>query len=174
MYSMNNVFIREFDSIVEANEFLGKEPKNSNITKCLNGTKFSFCRYVFKPYMTDDILRHKMGPWNKKAVYQYDLNGNFVKGYDSICDVDFVKHHTSVTNALDKPATAYGYFWRSECFDKIDAPVVVLALKEKKKVMRVSDGKIYDSIGDARRDNGFTRKKIFVELKKSINFVYYG
>ena len=28
--------------------------------------------------------------WNKQTIYQYDLNGNFIKEWDAICDVKLI------------------------------------------------------------------------------------
>ena len=57
---------------------------------------------------------------NKKPCYQYDLNGNFLREFESIKDASrFIgKNHRNISNTLmGKFNTAYGYRWS---YDKVE------------------------------------------------------
>ncbi len=58
---------------------------------------------------------------NKKKVYQYDLQGTFLKEYESLTEAS---QHGDFRNisycALGNRKTAYGFYWKYEKIDKIE------------------------------------------------------
>ena len=56
-------------------------------------------------------------PWNIKKVNQYDLDGNFIKTWDSIKSACISLNNGKYTSNIGlclrgKTKTAYGYIWR--------------------------------------------------------------
>ena len=56
---------------------------------------------------------------------------------------------------------------------RYEKPIVTLRKPQKKKVVRISDGKIYDSIIDCANGNGVVYATISRHLKKEIKYKYY-
>jgi group I intron endonuclease len=108
----------------------------------------------YKPYERHvgyNISKSSMGPvgvkredlknfniQNKsKKVYQYDLNGNFIKEWSSVAEVSlFYKVNKSniSKNCLGKTKKSFGYVWSYDCKNFIS----VSESKKKKKVLQYS------------------------------------
>lgn len=66
-----------------------------------------------------------------KPIIQYDLNGKFIKEWNSISEADLIIRNkkegsTSIGSCLEgKTSKAYGYIWRYKCDDirKLDLPI---------------------------------------------------
>lgn len=62
----------------------------------------------------------------RKPVLQYNLNGDFIKEYDGVCNVNWVESPCNISACCrGKSASAYGYIWRykkSENFPKKISP----------------------------------------------------
>lgn len=122
--------------------------------------------YYFSKVKYDYFKPEKKLASNLKSVYQYNKDGVFLKKWPSISSVDFVKHHSSISNVLDKNKMAYGYFWKSFFVEEFNAPQIIPALKKKKGIILVSANREFSSILQATKETSYTRKKISIELKK--------
>lgn len=104
-----------------------------------------------------------------KKVYQYDKQCNLIATHSSVkaCAAAVGMPRAGIThncNGLCK--TAHGYVFSYKPLTEIILPEPNTAPQNCKKIMRVSDGKIYKSIGLAIEDNNLSRKKIEGKLKK--------
>lgn len=58
-------------------------------------------------------------PWARKKVYQYELNGEYIREWESIASVDLGGMYTSnISTAIKKSGTFAGYIWS---FKKVDS-----------------------------------------------------
>lgn len=58
---------------------------------------------------SDETLKKVGNP--KKKVYQYDLNGVFIKEWDSLSSVDLTKHTGNLSTAIKRNGTFMGFIW---------------------------------------------------------------
>jgi group I intron endonuclease len=107
-FSMDGIFICEFESTADASRATGISRKN--ITYNLNNKhSLSAGGYVWK--FKDGIIKGK----NHRKVIQMDLNGTIMKTHDSICEAarSVNVDHTSIRYvAQGKGQTAGGYKWK--------------------------------------------------------------
>ena len=81
-YDLSGNFIREFDSVISISDEYGYN--SGNIASCCRGVAVSANGYIWR--YKDEFLEIDLDKLNyqKRKVKQYDLNGNFIKSYDSI------------------------------------------------------------------------------------------
>lgn len=110
-----------------------ENPKNYNIINHIDGNKFNnradnleWCtqqhnvKESYRLGLQGPNNRHSfpkgMKPHNITRVSQYDLNGNFIKTYDSVLEATLVfvdKRTSNISLCLNgKTKTAYGYIWK--------------------------------------------------------------
>ena len=95
-YDLNGVFLKEWTSSVD----ISKEYKVdiSNIIRCCLGETKSCVNYMWK-YKNEDNIQQKITSYNQlteeqivssryKSVFQYDINGNFLRSFDSALHVE--------------------------------------------------------------------------------------
>lgn len=171
-YSFSGCYIRYFNSLVEAVEFLNIENIHgtTNISSCAreNGRNSSAYGYIWSyKYLGKKIKEYNLKEsytHNSIKVYQYDLDGNFIKEYNSIKDAANEMKTTgqSISDALDvEHRKSNNYQWRTHFFENGIEPFTKTPnrnINQKKKIVRISlDGKefvFYDSIKDALEDLG--------------------
>lgn len=125
-YDVHGIFLRTFNSIVDAASFYGISI----------GTVSSCCRGVVKIPKIKIIFRYFGESFDKYDIYaktsrrtpvdKYDLDGNFIKSYNSISDalreINIDTHFASlIIKCCDgRAAFGYDYVWRyhGEPFDK--------------------------------------------------------
>lgn len=117
--------IQEFESLSSACRFLGKkETYVSTISSCCNNKRFSAFGYRWV-FSIEDIqkLRDKIPlvAWNKglkidnkksKKVKQFDLQGNFIKEYNSVKEAEQIFGKGISNCALGKSKTSNGFIWK--------------------------------------------------------------
>lgn len=110
-YNLDNQYIKTWDSIVEAEKIFG-----TGIKGVLSKKKYTAGGFIWR-YENEvlpsnyKIPKHK----NKKPIIQYDLEGNVVKEWDSIIEVQNTLGYpnSNISSvALGKQKTAYGYKWK--------------------------------------------------------------
>jgi hypothetical protein len=118
-YDLNDVFLESFNSLREASESIGKDFKN--ISSCCRGkskTAYGFkWKYVGKSYnppiKTESIEK-------RKKVYQYDLDGNYLKEYES---QSYARRITKINHiscaCLGKINFSGGYQWSYKKLKKL-------------------------------------------------------
>ena len=117
--------INEFESLSSACRFIGKkETFVSTISSCCNNERFSAFGYRWV-FSIEDIqkLRDKIPlvAWNKglkidnkksKKVKQFDLQGNFIKEYNSVKEAEQIFGKGISNCTLGKSKTSNGFIWK--------------------------------------------------------------
>lgn len=88
-----------------------------------------------------------------KRVYQYDLNGNYIKSFDSVMEA--ARELGVKTKCISTECTsshyAYGYLWYYEKYDKVNKHIP----QRKKVAQYTKDGKlvaVWDSVSNASKE----------------------
>jgi hypothetical protein len=175
-YGLDGVYKMKFNSISDAYTYFGGTDSDSKISMCLSGKKRSYKGHMFKDFYLEKIEPYrKPVPYNMKKVYRYDLNGYFIEELEKI--VDFKEgSRTGICNVMDKDYTCYNSFWRSFKKDKIEVNLPSPALREKRKIIDIVTGDIYDSVSSASNSLGMRCAALSKKLKhkrfKNLNLRY--
>ena len=118
-YDLNDNFLSSFNSLREAAESIDKDFKN--ISSCCRGkshTAYGFkWKYVgksYNPYIKTESIE------KRKRVYQYDLDGNYLKEYVSQSEAGRITKIGHISCAcLGKINFSGGFQWRYEKSKKI-------------------------------------------------------
>ena len=114
-YSVKGEYIKTWPSIVSAEREYGK-----GIKECLKGKTLTSQGYIWRyedsslPLSNLDVKYSTV----KKTVYQYDLEDNFIKEWESITEIQeklgFANSNISNCCLGKRQKTAYGYKWKYE------------------------------------------------------------
>ena len=114
-YDKNGNFVKIWSSITEAAQHF--KVNVSLISQCLNGKIASATNYVWRYY--DDNFPSKIDTsslnFAKKAVYQYSLDGKFIKEWDSCSSAEKALGITLgniISACCGRIKTAGGFQWR--------------------------------------------------------------
>jgi hypothetical protein len=113
-YDLEGNFIQEWESITKASKNLNIE--NSNICFAANGKRKIAGNFQWS-YIKHPKLKIYTRKIHRKIVYEYDLNGNFIKEYTAVSLVDNIKPKLVSKCCLGKLKSVYG---RRFSFDKVD------------------------------------------------------
>lgn len=125
-YTIAGYYMKSYDSITESEEYTGA--LSSNICRCCSGASKTAAGYRWSHDRVDYLGKMKPNKHAKK-VYKYSFDGSYVGEYDSAVDaimdmgLDNAEAKSSHINDCcnGNRGYAYGYQWRREKFDKIDA-----------------------------------------------------
>jgi hypothetical protein len=175
-YGLDGSFKMKFYSMSDAYEHFGGAGHDSKISMCLSGKRKSYKGHMFKGVYSDKIEPYKKPkPYNIRKVYRYDLNGNFIGELEKIAEFK-EGSRTGICNVLDKNYTCFNSFWRSEYSEKIQVSTLTPALKEKRKVIDIKSGFIYDSVSMAasalNMRSAALSKKLKYKRFKNLNVRY--
>lgn len=114
-YSLKGNFIREWNSIKEAEEYLNKPRAQANIVACCQGKKHRAYGYVWR--YSDDENNLEIQPLTpyRSPINQYNKNGDFIKTYPTIAEASRQTgiRDTSIGNCLRGwSKSAGGYVWK--------------------------------------------------------------
>lgn len=112
-YSLDNIFISEFNSIAEASKILNIN--KDSISKCCRKRTKSGGNYIWEFKNKDDIKPSNTATNIKKPVMQYSLDNIFLKEYGSITEA--VKSTNGHKNHISecckgKAMSSGGFIWR--------------------------------------------------------------
>ena len=154
--------IAEFPSLTEAAR-VNKVNTIQHISNCLNKKAKTAHGYIWDFERFEQVIPQSYFPNDKKVVYAYNLNGEFVKKFDSIADAaTFAQGGRNDIKKVIKGELKYskGYIWRDYYSDKIEPvyttqnggkPVAQIDLTTGKIV------KIFSSQSEAARALGLSR-----------------
>ena len=173
MYDFNGKYLKSYDSIVQAEKDTGIP--TYRITSCINGQTKSAGGFLwdyhkqenlspYKEYNRKDIvkdIKHR-----GKPVYQYDLDGNFIKKFNTIKDANVeigITCYGGITACCkNKQKSAYGYIW-SYAFDE-NICKYNSKTKEKKIIQINKENNttinIFDNIHSAERTTNIPHSNI--------------
>lgn len=164
MYSINGEYLRSFSSGMEASRYLNIENTSSIFTCAMGKNSLSAYGYIWR-YKGDDLYKfgdifkdRYIGRSVVKAIYRYDLNGDFIEKYDSCMDAERKTNiiNTSISRVCngEQNTTSDGSVWRFEgdAFDKysIENKCFVTVYKYDLEGNFI---KQYNSIREAQNDN---------------------
>jgi hypothetical protein len=177
-YNKDGSFYQSFNSLSDANRHLLKRPQDARISRCLNGERLSAHGFVWKKEYTESIPKYvRPKAYNAKTFYRYDLNGFFIEELNTLNSFN-EGSKSGISICLDKNYTHKGSFWRSYKAEKIECVVPKPALKEPKKVIDNSSGKIYMSISSAtkniKRSGSYLEDRLNGKITNNTAFNFYN
>ena len=139
-YDMNGDFVREWKSIKHIKRSKIFKGTCTIIHQCLKNKKRSGFGFIWK-YKTSDTYPLKITVrkplTEKRRVLQYDLNGKFIREWDSIASISKYGYKGAIfENLSGKRNSAGGYIWKYKTSDKIelDLHIKVKGPNKKKKI----------------------------------------
>jgi group I intron endonuclease len=112
-YSLEGNFIKEWNSIVDAERIYGTGIKENLSKKTLTSHNFIWS-YENNLVYSPDKIKNKWKS-NTTSVLQYSLEGNFIKEWGSIIEIEKTlgfKNSNISSTCKGKQKTAYGYKWK--------------------------------------------------------------
>ena len=164
-YDLTGELINIFSCVEEAADITGygitgiREVCNHKISTAHG---YIWC-HEDEPKTIEELINELPKKKTQREIEQYDLNGNFIKKYDSIAEAaeTLGLHRTSIENALtNKAFNCQGYLWKY-VDDSEDILEKVKRNNNKKDYLKIGinqytkDGvfiKHYDSAADAAKD----------------------
>lgn len=139
-YDMDGNFVREWKSFKHIKRSKLFKGTCTIIHRCLKNKKRSGFGFIWK-YKTSDTyplkIEVKESTTGKKPILQYDLNGKFIKLWDSISQIEKMGYTCSIFRNLSGVSkSAGGYIWKYKKSDKIelDLHIKVKGPNKKKKI----------------------------------------
>ena len=152
-YSLEGEFIKEYNSIADASRDC--DIANGKISDCCKGNRKSAGGYMWSYEKVNKLASYKRKS-KSKPVYQYSLDGNFIRKYNTVIEAskDINCNPSKINSCCNLTCkTSGGYQWRYEYFDSID---------EIKSVTRaqMNDNKIVqiDKLGNIVREFSSTKE----------------
>lgn len=137
-YNKSGNFIKEWRSIAEAERSFNV--KDSSICKCVNNKSNSSHGFYWSKVKYDNFTNPVKR--NVIPIYQYDLDGNFIKEWNSIKEASTFY---SVTNGaieavlLEKTLSSAGFIWKRYYKKKVDKRKIRVELKKINKFSMSGD-----------------------------------
>lgn len=158
---LDGTFIKEWDSIREVERETGI--CRQNITACCHRKVFQANGYLWS--FDKNYIAKKKKRKNCKTVYQYDLDGNFIKEWESLVQIEkelgYSKNNLSHC-CLEKTSSAYGYIWKYE--KRNDVIYENKNLQKQRKIYQFSKKMIFikewDSLESIENTLGYCRSAI--------------
>lgn len=155
LYDKNGNFLQEFNSISDCARYLELTP--SRIQHSINGQSLMNKKWRVSNKKYDKLpipikTSHKDCP-----VYQYDLQGNFIREWKNLSEIrESFNKEPRISTAIKQGHTWQGYQWSWE-----KVPFMKKLESKSGRIRKVGkydlDGnlvKIYDSVNEAKRENG--------------------
>lgn len=114
-YSLQGTFIREWDSLKEAEKYLNKPKAEANISACCLGKKNRAYGYIWR--YSDDPNNLEVKPLTpyRAPIDQYTREGDYITTYQTIAEASKQTGigDTSIGNCLrGRSKSAGGYVWK--------------------------------------------------------------
>lgn len=112
-YTLSGEYVKTWDSIKEAEEFIGIKRAQANIVCCCQGTKHRAYGYIWR-YEEDDTPVKPLTPY-RAPINQYTKNGDYIATYQTIKEASQMTGigETSIGNNLrGRSKSAGGFSWK--------------------------------------------------------------
>lgn len=133
--------------------------------------------YGYNRHKGGDILNEPF--CNRKEIYQYDIDGNFINKYESITQacLQIKANYNSLCDTMRKGLdhVSYGYRWSYDYLGKKIEAIVPMHQLNKKVYQYSLDGTFlneYDCITDAERATGISNSNICACCKGKHKYTY--
>lgn len=114
-YSLKGNFLREFNSLKEAEEYLDKPKASANISACCLGRKHRAYGYIWRYSDDPDCTEVKPLTPYRSSINQFTKNGDYINTYITIAEASRQTGigDTSIGNCLRGwSKSAGGYVWK--------------------------------------------------------------
>lgn len=119
-YTLEGVFIKTWNSITEIANFYNCS--GTNISRALNNSTNSAVGFIWLKKSDENLIQEKIKSYNnrpganKKMVYQYSLDGNFIAKYESLTKAakDTGISRDAIGKAITKHYTSGNFIWLTE------------------------------------------------------------
>ena len=111
MYSLDGIYITTFPNANFAAKETGLE--YGAIVAASRGVNASHRTNKYLWYYEEDMKDDQVDAWNntrRKMVYQFDLNGLYIRSFESLTEAKKM-FGTTIGNVIRNKHIAYGYFW---------------------------------------------------------------
>lgn len=149
LYDINGYLVNTFDSITECANYIGTD------TKSLSNTIKGKSCYNKKYYVSN--IKYDKFPIPEhiiyKVVYQYDLQGNYIRKWDDYKDVFKEYGKLDIQRSIRLNSETGGFQWRMEYYPKIN-PYLTMT-KPRKVGKYTKDGKLiatFNTVREAKKD----------------------
>lgn len=117
MYNLNGVFLKEFQSVREANKYLSVNEDSCAINSCCSGRYKSAFGYMWSYEKKNNLKQYKKDNAKRRKIAQYDLQNNLIAIYESIVSaakkLGNVNRKVGIQNCLAyRQKIAYNYKWK--------------------------------------------------------------
>lgn len=162
-YNDDGEFVAEYENQFIASKTLGLQ--NGNIFYAIKDKYRLAYGMYWRTYKADKIPLSDF----PKAVFAYDLNGNFAKGFINLAKAkEFIGDpaSSSISHAIGRKCAHKGYLWRTEYSEHID-PTDGRFVNKAPVIAILPDGthKRYAMIKDAANDLDITTSSVQHSLK---------
>ena len=177
-YSLEGIFIKEWDSVQEAIEYYGCNDNRFNMSIKDKRSAFN-CFWSKEKVDSLDVSNYRKSKHSE--IYCYDESGNFIKLYDSVKDIMEELHlsKASIEDACSHKRPLKGFYFLS------DFTNVYNIIKIRKEVYSITDLSVskynngilintYPSLKQAAKENKTTTTQIKKSIKNNEGIWCYG
>lgn len=157
---LDGTFIKKWNSVREISR--ETQYSRSNITQCCKCKTYQAYGFLWS---FDESYIAKQKEREHKTVYQYDLDGNLIKRWESLIKIEekLGYYQTNISHCcIGKSPSAYGYIWSYE--KRNDIVYKNKNIQRQKKVYQFSkDMKLiaeWDNLGTVESILGYNRSSI--------------
>ena len=114
-FSLSGEFIKEWDSIRDAEEYLAKSNAQANISACCKGKKHRAYGYVWRYSDDPNYLEVKPLTPYRSSINQFTKSGDYIHTYSTIREASRITgiHESSISNCIKgRSKSAGGYVWK--------------------------------------------------------------
>jgi hypothetical protein len=186
-YSIEGIFLKEWDSIKSVADFY--DCSEGGLSSCVSEKNLTYKGYIWRP-KKDENFEKIIIPKKKKEtivpVLQYNLNGDFVKKWNSMIEIYETKKYLqgAICSACKgNLKRVYGFMWRYYTDDNFQIKIEPFKLKEVHNstpvlqfTLNMEFVKQYKSISEAEKINEFGNSAIAMvckgERKTACGFIW--
>lgn len=122
---------------------------------------------------SEEVLKKVGNP--KKKVYQYDLNGNFIREWDSLSSVNLTKHTGNLSTAIKRGGTFMGFIWTYNFSEKLEPKIKYQMPIKHNKIQQIDKItgeviRIWDSIPQIEKEFGVKKSSLYDVIGNKQNY----
>ena len=172
LYDINGNFIKEFNSRIDCAKEINFH--QDGISSAIKGSYCVNKKYYISDNKVDKFEIPLKGTNRSKEIYQYDLEGNFLKKWITIKEANnFYGTCLSIAKSIRTGGSSYGFQWSYEFVSQMEN---IKGKYQKRKVGQYTiDGeliKIYDSVRSAKKEHSGSLNVLRGIQKTCHNFIF--
>ena len=155
LYTYKGEFLQEFESVSECARYLELTP--SRIQHCIKDQTGINKKWRVSDIKYDTLPIPKKVSHRNCAIYQYDLEGNFIKEWTNLSEIrQFYGKELNIANSIKQGHACNGFQWSWE-----KVPFMKKLQNKSGRIRKVGKYdlnnnliKVYNSVNEAKRENG--------------------